>query len=175
MLFIVLILVLGALGLLVTALITAQSLWAWVSIGVSALAGLLLLADFLRRRRKRPAGSALGAAVLQPVTPAEPAGDATEPDKSTEFVSENDQLEVGSDGDPAEEKSAPADIEVVSELDAEVVVVDEYPRYHLTGCGWLTGRETIPITVKEARNLGFTPCARCAPDSHLAAAHRTSA
>jgi hypothetical protein len=51
-------LVLGALGLLVTALITEQSLWAWISIGVSALAGLALVVDVVRRRARRVAGEA---------------------------------------------------------------------------------------------------------------------
>lgn len=55
MLYIVLVLVLAALGLLVAALITANSLWAWISIGVSVVAGLLLLFDLLRRRKKRAA------------------------------------------------------------------------------------------------------------------------
>lgn len=153
MLYIVLILVLGALGLLVTALVTAQSLWAWVSIGLSAVAGLLLVVDLLRRRAR-------GAATGEPGQGADagPAREAGPPG-----------------GAPDEEKSAPADVEVVSELAVDVVVVDEYPHYHLTGCGWLAGRVTIPISVKEARSLGFTPCARCAPNAHLAATHRASA
>lgn len=41
---------LGALGLVVAALITADSLWAWVSLGVSVLAAILLVIDWWRRR-----------------------------------------------------------------------------------------------------------------------------
>lgn len=139
MLYIVLILVLGALGLLITALVTAASLWAWVSIGLSALAGVLLVVDVLRRRSRR------GAA------PRGPRSAAPEPP-------------------PDEEESAPADVNIVSGLDAEVVVVDEFPRYHLDDCSWLGERDTIQLPVREARKLGFTPCALCAPDANLARA-----
>ncbi|MTD59080.1 hypothetical protein [Amycolatopsis pithecellobii] len=135
MLFFVLILVLAALGLLVTALITASSLWAWVSIALSVAAGLLLVVDFLRRRAKR-----------------------------AEVVEEPDET-----GEPAVEATSEEDAEAVAKLDAEVVVVDEHPRYHLTDCGWLGERDTIPITIKDARDLGFTPCARCSPDAKLLA------
>lgn len=150
MLFIVLVLVLGALGLLVTALVTAQSLWAWISIGVSALAGLLLVVDVVRRRARRTATEAEGSAGTAERTEVTPSGS-------------------GSDGDPTEEDQAlgtePAD---------EVLVVDEHPRYHRAGCSWLAGRETIAISAREARELGFTPCSRCAPDGRLAAGHRAS-
>lgn len=138
MLYIVLILVLGALGLLITALVTATSLWAWVSIGLSALAGVVLVVDVVRRRARRRAPAARGTR----------SGEAEPP--------------------PDEEESTPADVEIVSVLEAEVVVVDEYPRYHLDDCSWLGDRDTIPIPVREARKLGFTPCAVCTPDAHLA-------
>ncbi|MFD2422542.1 hypothetical protein [Amycolatopsis pigmentata] len=137
MLYIVLILVLGALGLLITALVTAASFWAWVSIGLSALAGVLLVVDVLRRRARR--GTAPGGP------------------RSGEVESP-----------PDEEESAPADVEIVSGLDAGVVVVDEFPRYHLDDCSWLGERDTIRLPVREARKLGFTPCALCAPDASLA-------
>jgi hypothetical protein len=137
-LYIVLVLVLGALGLLITALVTAASLWAWVSIGLSVLAGVVLVVDVIRRRSRRGAPAAHGTR----------SGEAEPP--------------------PDEEESAPADVEVVSGLDIEVVVVDEYPRYHLDDCSWLGERDTIRLPVREARKLGFTPCAQCAPDAHLA-------
>jgi hypothetical protein len=47
-------------------------------------------------------------------------------------------------------------------------VVDEHPRYHVAGCRWLAGRETIPLPLDEARTDGFTPCAVCSPDRTLA-------
>ncbi|WP_033292329.1 hypothetical protein [Amycolatopsis jejuensis] len=194
MLYIVLVLVLAALGLLVTALITATSLWAWVSIGLSVLAGLLLLLDWLRRRkREAPAESSEDSKDDAAAAPEEDAeqtelipvsGELGDPAEVPEPVVEEDSGEETAtpepkaaakavrDTPPGVEETDPEDLEVVKELEDEVVVVDEYPRYHLVDCGWLSGRDTIPIGVGEARQLGFTPCARCGPDTVLAAAHR---
>ena len=180
MLFIVLILVLAALGLLVTALITANSLWAWVSIGLSVLAALLLVADYFRRRAQRKRAEAAEATKVDAEPAAEgegtgePAAGGTEA-ADTADAGEPEESAATATGDPAEEKTSPADAEVVAKLDVEVVVVDEYPRYHVPACAWLADRDTIPIAVKEARDLGFTPCARCTPDAKLAEAHRAAA
>ncbi|SFK86329.1 hypothetical protein [Amycolatopsis sacchari] len=180
MLYIVLILVLAALGLLVTALITASSLWAWASIALSVLAGLVLVADFVRRRaaRRRPARA------VEPSEPEpsespdpddeveEPAGDETELLRVTGELDE-EQTPVVQTGDPAVEPTSPEDAEAVAKLDVEVLVVDEYPRYHVAECTWLADRDTIPISVKEARDLGFTPCVRCTPDAKLLSASKS--
>lgn len=230
MLYIVLILVLAALALLVTALITATSLWAWVSIGLSVLAGLILLVDWLRRRKRAAAAEpstqdgadAEDSADAKDTADTKDAGDTAEdadkedaeatallpstgelgdpadvPDPVIEPEDEEPEpaaaettaettvadspapaTAVATKADPArenapgEEETAADDLVIVSDLEDEVVVVDEYPRYHLVDCGWLSGRDTIPIAVGEARQLGFTPCARCGPDAVLAAAHR---
>jgi hypothetical protein len=183
-LYIVLVLVLAALGLLVTALITASSLWAWVSIGLSVLAGLILVADWLRRRRRAAAPSAEPAEAAEPSESSESAEVPADVEQTTLMPSSGDL------GDPAEvpepvtdepadeetepgEEATPADdVAVLADLEDEVVVVDEHPRYHLTTCPWLGSRNRIPIGVGEARQLGFTPCARCTPDATLVAAHR---
>ncbi|MEU3274171.1 hypothetical protein ABZ639_25305 [Saccharomonospora sp. NPDC006951] len=232
MLYIVLILVLAALGLVVAALITANSLWAWISIGLSVLAGVLLVADWLRRRSSRtavgsgdsgdsgdstekhaepgtdtdtdarqddapdsehgddtaPVTDTAGSAITEDGADAERTGaeeagsDATAEPGDTVIIGKADDdigqqtalLAASGDlktptGDPAEEQTDAADLLVISELDTEVLVVDEYPRYHLAHCAWLEARDTIPIAVKEARELGFTPCARCGPDARIAA------
>lgn len=205
MLYIVLVLVLAALGLLVTALITASSLWAWVSIGLSVLAGLILIVDWMRRRRRSAAQPAEEEVAPEPAAPQEPVdeeqttlipaagdlgdpADTPEPEIPAEPEPEPEETTVvvatvepevppsppAREPEPGEERTTPADIATVSELDDEVVVVDEYPRYHLIDCGWLNGRDTIPIAVGEARQLGFTPCARCTPDAALVAAYRKS-
>lgn len=316
MLYIVLLLVLIALGLVVAALVTASSVWAWVSIGASGLAGVLLLVDRVRRSMSGPTresepsradadngtanddgsetdetgetgttdatdastsaepdgrdlevaegasvsgareavGSAEAGEVVDETTPtevtdpvdtvtadadrsdvvadtersndgsgatavsgAEPtaegssdtAGDArggsaeatlvaapvdAEPDEEpvvsarepvsaggidpltdtaprTALLASSGEL-AGADVDPPEEDSSVDDALLVSDLLAEVLVVDEFPRYHLGHCGWLGTRATIPLAVREARELGFTPCGLCGPDAALAAAHR---
>jgi hypothetical protein len=196
-LYIVLVLVLAALGLLVTALITASSLWAWVSIGLSVLAGLILVADWLRRRRRSaaPAEPAPDEPVAEePVSeeppveehPAEPeqtvlipaAGelgdpaDTPEPEEPVAPAETKAKAGPEAETDPGVEETPADDIAVLADLEDEVVVVDEHPRYHLTTCVWLGTRDTIPIGVGEARQLGFTPCDRCRPDANLVAAHR---
>lgn len=185
MLYIVLLLVLAALTLLVTALITASSLWAWVSIVLSVLAGLVLVADAVRRRNARHrAGRAVATRIdTEPVVeesqdepepePAQKQPAETAPERTELLPVTVEQEKVpAAAGDPAEEPTSPADAELVAKLDAEVLVVDEYPRYHVSGCPWLADRDTIPIAVNEARDLGFSPCARCTPDAKLIGAAR---
>jgi hypothetical protein len=198
-LYIVLILVLAALVGVVTALITANSLWAWISIGLSVLAGIVLFVDWMRRRSASdtaepsepaeepsatvdgdeddsadregadkaddPAATSLDSVGETPTPASEHEGDADDEAGSAD-------LRTRDEAPPGEEETDAADLLIVSELDVEVVVVDEYPRYHLADCSWLVDRDTIPIEVAEARELGFTPCARCGPDEQLAAAHR---
>lgn len=229
MLYIVLLLVLAALGLLVAALVTSMSLFAWISIVLSLLAAGALFVDWLLRRRaeRRAAAEqdladeeiaeveaataeqsevdasdvdaeasevdasevdAEPAAVEEPeaeelpttvVKPAEelptakvvPA--AEEPATSVqESVVQEPVAEADNGVVPAEEETDAADLLIVCELDDQVIVVDEHPRYHLADCGWLHEKDIIPIAVAEARELGFTPCARCGPDATLAAQAR---
>ncbi len=71
------------------------------------------------------------------------------------------------DEPPAEEVEV-SDLLLVVDMADDVFVVDEHPRYHLADCRWLSGRETIPLPVDEARTDGFSPCGLCSPDRHLA-------
>ena len=194
----------AALGLLIAALTTANTLWAWISVVVSVVAAGLLVVDWLKGRRKARAGDSARPTVVtvggtrgddRPDSPdeyEEPAPDEDEP-PATAVAPESD-AEVTSHiepivadepaGTPARDPSAAAepdeeptdasDLLVVAGLDVEVRVVDEHPRYHLATCTWLGPRPTIPIAVSEARQLGFTPCARCGPDAVLAARHRAA-
>ena len=80
------------------------------------------------------------------------------------------------DDDPPDEPAAqlvtPADAARVARLSAEVLVIDGRPRYHQPGCVHLLGRESEPLPVSEAIELGFTPCSLCEPDSALLAEAR---
>jgi hypothetical protein len=77
--------------------------------------------------------------------------------------------------EPPEEESDPAVAGIVAALPDEVLVIDEQPRYHLDGCRAVAARPVIPLPVGEAVELGFTPCAWCAPDRTLAERHRAAA
>jgi len=79
---------------------------------------------------------------------------------------------AGPAGDPPVEDVEVTDLLLVVDLRDDVLVVDEHPRYHLQGCRWLSGRETVPLPLDEARTDGFTPCAWCAPDRTLAERER---
>lgn len=190
MLFVVLLLVLTAFGLLITALVTANTVWAWLSVGVSVLGAALLLIDWIGGRRKaaeQPTEEPAETRDTEPDVPAvqsispghepveqhepEPAAEPATAQAAVATVTEEQPAPLDED-DPEEEATDAADLLVVTGLSVEVRVVDEHPRYHLARCGWLTGRETIPLPVSEARELGFTPCARCEPDAVLAAVYR---
>jgi hypothetical protein len=79
------------------------------------------------------------------------------------------------DGEAPEEQSDPQAAAVVAGLEDEVLVIDEQPRYHLTGCRALAAAALIPLPVREAVELGFTPCGWCSPDRMLASRHRATA
>ena len=84
--------------------------------------------------------------------------------------------QVDLDEDPPDEPSAqiisPAAAARVAMLTSDVLVIDGRPRYHVSGCVHLLGRESEPLPVGEAVELGFTPCGMCEPDSALLAEAR---
>ncbi len=192
MLLVALLLLLAAVGLLVMSFATSAPGWAWASIAVSGLAAAVLVARWWRARRRRAAASGRHRGVRKPAirtalasepgaapAPAveEPVpGDGVAAAPSARAPSAEAPSEGASaDGiAPAEEETDAADLLVVCELEDEVLVVDEHPRYHLAGCGWLGSRAVEQLAASEARSLGFTPCARCGPDAELADRHRRS-
>jgi clumping factor A len=74
------------------------------------------------------------------------------------------------DDEPLPQAVQPADAVRVARMDAEVLVVDGRPRYHMADCAHLVGRLTEPIPVNEAVELGFSPCGLCRPVDRLVAA-----
>ena len=76
-------------------------------------------------------------------------------------------------GEPPQQLVSPADAKLVARLDSEVFVVDGRPRYHRANCAFLRTRETETLPVRQAIELGFTPCGRCEPDSALIAGARS--
>ena len=191
LLYVVLLCVLAAFALLVVALVSTQTMWAWGSVALSIVGAAVLLLDWQRRRRAgaRPdAGTVRAAAATEQTvdggdddSDADPQEDEGGPGES-QATGDLDSpatggVRVGTNRDdqqePAEEDTDASDALVVSELTDEVLVLDERPRYHLAGCDWVGERPTIPLPVNEARQLGFTPCSFCTPDAKLAAATRT--
>jgi hypothetical protein len=80
------------------------------------------------------------------------------------------------DEDPADEpppqRVSQSEAARVAAMDADVLVIDGRPRYHLPGCVHLLGREHESLPVSEAVELGFSPCGLCEPDSTLLARAR---
>jgi len=76
-------------------------------------------------------------------------------------------------GEPPQQLVSPADAKLVARLDSAVFVVDGRPRYHRANCAFLRSRETEALPVRQALELGFTPCGRCEPDSALIAGARS--
>ncbi|SDM90545.1 hypothetical protein [Allokutzneria albata] len=174
MLYAVLLLVLAAFGLLVLALASGTTGWAWGSVALSVAAAVVLVLDWARRRRRDAAAEADGRAreaKTADTTVAGAGANSGPDDAAAEAVPESDSGR--SRREPAEEDTDAADLLVVAGLTDEVLVVDERPRYHLPSCEWVRGHATMPLPVREARELGFTPCALCTPDAVLATVHRT--
>ncbi|ONI88492.1 hypothetical protein ALI22I_19260 [Saccharothrix sp. ALI-22-I] len=166
MLYIVLLLVLVALGLLVPALTADQTFWAWLSVGASGAAAVVLVLDWWLRRRSGAPAAGTGTVDHQ--------GSAGDQQAVPEGVVATPSSPGQVDVEPDEEDTDAADSLVVSDLTDEVRVLDERPRYHLVECTWLASRPTLALPVDEARQLGFTPCAVCRPDSGLAARKRAA-
>jgi hypothetical protein len=68
--------------------------------------------------------------------------------------------------------TTPTNAARIAMLASEVLVIDGRPRYHVSGCVHLLGRESEPLPVGEAVELGFSPCGMCEPDSTLLAEAR---
>src|SRR5215470_11602271 len=103
------------------------------------------------------------------------ASDATSPQTRATSTAPTDEqpLDGASDEDdvppdePGVEDVSFDDADRVASMTREVFVIDGRPRYHLANCVHLFGRESEPLPVGEAVELGFTPCALCEPDLNL--------
>jgi hypothetical protein len=191
-------LVLVGLGLFVGGVLTGSTALYWVCVGACAVAAVLLVASRRSApapAARLPATASTAKEKPAPVedsadapprtdsrtriTPApadEPADASTGAPASTHRSHRAPDLaDAGSHHavpenmrEPPVEEVEVTDLLLVVDLTDEVLVVDEHPRYHLDGCRYLRGKETIPLPLDEARTDGFTPCALCAPDRHLA-------
>jgi hypothetical protein len=170
------ILLLAAVGFLVAALRTDHAGLAWASVALSVVAAAIILRRWRRSwlQRADSPDDELVLAEDEPVMDLE----AAEAPRSLASVTavqpgqtSDDEIQIGDD-QPGEEDTDAADLLLIYELADEVLVVDERPRYHLARCRLADHERAERLPVREARELGFTPCARCRPDTILARKYR---
>jgi hypothetical protein len=192
------VLVLLGLGLFIGGILTGATVLYWACVAACVLAGVLLVLARVRMGRTPPASvapsgttapatqpppatAAVGDPAVPPVADPVPAGlpsthprdaPAPAPPSTAAHAHRGSSGGVDASGDPPVEEVEVTDLLLVVDLRDDVLVVDEHPRYHLAGCRWLSGRETIPLPLDEARTDGFTPCAWCEPDRTLAEGER---
>ena len=171
-------LVLLGLGLFVAGILTGLTVLYWGCVAACVAAAVLLIAA--RRQIGSRAAATTAPATAKKAAPGEPApaadgapgepasADEAPADKAPADRAPADRAPAADLPDPGVEDVEVTDLLMVVDLKDEVLVVDEHPRYHVAGCRWLAGRETIPLPLDEARTDGFTPCAVCSPDRTLA-------
>ncbi|MGI5237202.1 hypothetical protein [Dactylosporangium sp. CA-139066] len=160
------------------------------TVGAGARAGGTTGTTYGSAAGGRPSGPVVAdeTAMMAPVRdepePAVPGRGDDEPGRYEEYPSGYDRAAAAYDNDdddddeydddePADEPpiqhSSAADLARVATLDADVLVIDGRPRYHVPSCPHLLGREHEPLPAHEAVELGFTPCSTCAPNDVLLA------
>jgi hypothetical protein len=122
-------------------------------------------------RDQPPDRNATDAAAQSGVKPSDPTVHGVAPADVPAAGGEPVEAAAGADAEPPEEPHDATAAAIVAMLPDEVVVVDEQPRYHLGTCRALISRALIPLPVREAVELGFTPCGWCSPDRTLAERH----
>jgi hypothetical protein len=176
-----------ALALLVLGLIGASSA---LVVG-SILASLLAIALIVRARRARvgqPAVAAVARPEARPVrrTPLLSSASGGGRHAATRLADDPvPAVDPDSAGSPALVEDGATDPEAAADEDAEedpppagttaplaehgqssVWVIDGRPRYHLVECRHLDGTAE-PISLNQAVEDGFTPCADCDPDNRI--------
>ncbi|MDN5860773.1 MAG: hypothetical protein L0H84_19390, partial [Pseudonocardia sp.] len=118
---------------------------------------------------RRPNGAGAVGAWQPPSDPSQVPGAEAPPSgpRTVQEPIESPTQVVTPAGEPPQEQSDPAVAAAIATLEADVIVIDERPRYHVAGCAALTGQEPIPLPAREAVELGFSPCGWCSPDRTL--------
>ena len=190
------VLLFAAVGLLIAALSTGHVGLAWGSVALSAIAAAMILRRWRRSWSTRQDAAEDESVLLEeepddvelggqpvgarPVTSAQNVDQGSASAEPTVQTGDSQPGDSPVDGSPVgvavpgEEDTDAADLLVVYELTDEVLVVDEHPRYHLARCQRPDQARAERLPVREARELGFTPCGRCRPDTTLARKHRAA-
>jgi hypothetical protein len=174
-----------AVGLLVLGLVQPSDAMFYASIAASILAALALVVGARRLSSARGTDDDfdLGPEGSGPVAPAPgvqaPAprrvGRASVPAQSTAGAHEEPagpaQSAKEPPGEPAPQVLTGAQTTMLArlagDLYVEVMVIDGRPRYHLSECLHLLGRDATRLPAGEAMELGFTPCGQCEPVTAL--------
>ncbi len=102
---------------------------------------------------------------VEPPAAVPTAAPAEESDVESDVEPVQESVELDDDEDPPDEPAA--ELLMASEesrlaaMENEVLVVDGRPRYHLSGCAHLADKESQPLPVSEAVELGFDSCSLC--------------
>lgn len=171
-------LLLAAIGLVIAAIGTGQAGLAWGSVVLTLAAAVMSLVSWRRswlRRRETVQEAGFPDEPVDPTPDAQPARSSpVSPGQPADPAAGSDPEGDPSEAEPGEEDTDAADLLLIYELSDEVLVVDEHPRYHLPQCRWPDPDRAERLPVREARQLGFTPCERCRPDTTLARRHRAA-
>ena len=153
-------LVLVALVLLVIGLISTALAFVYASIGVSVLAFAFLVIGILQRRGEQVVESGS----LVPALPVSSPPSGGEVEGVTAIIPASRAR--AADATPVPAADAAQDVP----LTGSVLVVEGRPRYHVSGCRYLTGKAADAVPVGRAQERGFTACGVCKPDEALSAA-----
>ncbi|WBB94967.1 hypothetical protein O7543_01190 [Solwaraspora sp. WMMA2080] len=180
-----LVLILVAVTLLVLGLASGSSLLLVGSIVASLLAAVALVVGARQAAAARAGDGRVGSVDPEPLSRPEFGVDSDPVQGAGQWSSAapvgrqptdpaDDHLGGGAADDgppdePAVEETGETDHARLAGLDAEVIVVDGRPRYHLASCLYLVARDGEPLPVREALELGFTPCGLCQPNRTLLA------
>ena len=170
--FVTVVLLLAAVGLLIAALGTGHAGLAWGSVALSVVVAAMILRRWRRSWRQSQDEPVLLLEDEPGERPLQPGSVSAAQEVDPGSAAAEDTQRGGTE--PGEEDTDAADLLVIYELVDEVLVVDEHPRYHLARCRWPDHARVERLPVREARELGFTPCDRCRPDTTLARRHRAT-
>lgn len=147
-------LTIAAAGLLAAGLWLSSAGLITGSVAASLSAALVLVTGTWRRRSRAPAPPPYTVPAQEPARRVDVAVPAAAGPSSDE---------------PGPQAVSAEDAARVAAMGTAVRVIDSRPRYHLSGCVHLLGRESEALPAAEAVALGFTPCSLCEPASALLA------
>jgi len=114
-----------------------------------------------------PAAEPLAAEPPAAAAPTAAPAEESDVESDVESVQESgeESVELDDDEDPPDEPAAEllmaSEASRLAAMENEVLVVDGRPRYHLSGCAHLADKESQPLPVSEAVELGFDACSLC--------------